>query len=482
MTGSSKRADAGRPDGEDPQGEDPTHALGGARIHYSDDSDSDEVPSDLSAPTLAPGVAPLNTDSDDLLSGSSMDTVPPPRDSSQTHSGRTTFVGGAAEGTQSGQDTQRGAAPGGGGTVSGASTEAGATVGLETVASVGRRLGDFELQRKLGQGGMGEVWLATQLSLARPVAVKVLPKALGQQAGFIDRFRREARSVAQLVHPHVVQTYASGIQDGTAYFAMEYVEGEDLQQMLRRQGALDFVEAGELAVAIASALGAAHEKGLIHRDVKPSNVMLDRSGAVKVMDFGLAKTIGDAPGGQDLTQSGLIMGTPNYLSPEQGRGDTLDGRSDLYSMGVVFYEMLTGAVPFRSETPAGLIFKHVYEPPPPAKGLRPDLPPFLEEVLDRLLEKDRDQRYASADEVLGDLHEFLDHVDHYVGGGARRPEAGSGRPRRSGVRRRSTSQASDRLDPYTPGVGEAPPASRPLRRRRRSRLPLVVGAGVVVVG
>ena len=287
----------------------------------------------------------------------------------------------------------------------------------------GRRcLGDFELVRKIGQGGMGEVWLATQVSLDRPVAVKVLPRALASQENFIERFQREAKAAASLVHPNVIQIYAYGIHEGTPYFAMEYVEGEDLQQRMRAVQQLDVREIVEVMIGVGAALRAAHEKGLIHRDIKPSNVMIDKNGVVKVMDFGLAKAT--SSGSKNLTHAGLIMGTPNYLSPEQGRGDPLDGRSDLYSLGVVMYELLTGALPFRADTPAGLIFKHVYEPPPSPKEVRPDIPPFLVEVTLKLLEKDPDDRYKGAAEFLADLTEFLDNWDHYTDGGERRPGSG----------------------------------------------------------
>jgi serine/threonine protein kinase len=292
---------------------------------------------------------------------------------------------------------------------------------------VSRRLGnDFELQRQVGQGGMGEVWLARQLSLDRAVAVKVLPRALATQPNFIERFQREARAAARLVHPNVLQIYAYGIDEGTPFFAMEYVKGLDLQQKMKRaRGPLEIHEVVGIMLGVAAALQAAHDMGLIHRDIKPSNIMIDdKTGLVKVMDFGLAKATSGGDASKSLTHVGLIMGTPNYLSPEQGRGDKLDGRSDLYSAGIVLYELLTGQLPFRADTPAGLIFKHVYEPPPPPGELRPGLPPFLVEITLRLLAKDPDDRYASGQELLADLTEFIDNMEHYAGGGARIPGRG----------------------------------------------------------
>ncbi|MCO5167794.1 MAG: protein kinase [Planctomycetes bacterium] len=341
-----------------------------------------------------------------------------------------------------------------------------------------RRLGDFELERKVGQGGMGEVWLARQVSLDRPVAVKVLPRSLANQDNFIERFQREAKAAASLVHPNVLQIYSFGVSEGTPYFAMEFVEGEDLQQRMRRGGGLDWPEMARIMIGVGSALASAHEKGIVHRDIKPSNIMIDRAGQVKVMDFGLAKAT--TGGNKSLTSAGLIMGTPNYLSPEQGRGDPLDGRSDLYSLGVVLYELLTGQLPFRADTPAGLIFKHVYEPPPAPLELNPEAPPFLVEICLKLLEKDPDDRYTSAHEFLADMTEFFDNAAHYQGGGKRR--AGSGAEdkervansgayasaalarRRPPERNAATEEITRPTRAADPGDDEDEPPRRPARR------------------
>jgi serine/threonine protein kinase len=281
----------------------------------------------------------------------------------------------------------------------------------------GRRFGDFLLEKKIGQGGMGEVYRARQVSLDRPVAVKCLSRGLATQPGFVERFQREAKAAANIVHPHVIQIYAYGIDQGTPYFAMEYVEGEDLQQRMRRLKRLALEEIVDTMIAVASALAAAHEKGMIHRDIKPSNVMIDKQGNVKVMDFGLAKA---ATTDGSLTSSGVIMGTPNYLSPEQGRGDPIDGRADLYSLGVVLYELLAGDLPFRADTPAGLIFKHVYEEPVSLLKRNKEVPPFLDEVTLKLLAKDPAERYPDAKALLNDLRDFMDNQDHYMAGGKRR--------------------------------------------------------------
>ncbi|MBI3724371.1 protein kinase [bacterium] len=330
-----------------------------------------------------------------------------------------------------------------------AQSDPGATEAMQRgeAPGVGRRLGDFTLEKKIGQGGMGEVYRARQISLDRPVAVKVLPRTLATMPGFIDRFQREAKAAANIIHPHVIQIYAYGIEDGTPYFAMEFVEGEDLQQRMRRMRRLTLEETVDTTIAVASALAVAHEKGVIHRDVKPSNVMIDRQGNVKVMDFGLAKA---ASTGTELTQSGIILGTPNYISPEQGRGDQLDGRADLYSLGVMFYELLTGTLPFTSDSPAGLIFKHVYEPPEPPRKRNADVPPFLEEVALKLLAKDPGERYADGKALLYDLREFMDNEDYYLSGGARRTPTETDKRRRSSLTTPSgRTVAAQRVDDTT---------------------------------
>jgi serine/threonine protein kinase/tetratricopeptide (TPR) repeat protein len=303
--------------------------------------------------------------------------------------------------------------------------------GFVRLSLLGRQLGDFVLEKKLGAGGMGEVYRAKQVSLDRTVAVKVLPRSLATQAGFEERFRREARAAANLIHPNVMQVYHIGIDTETLapYFAMEFVDGEDLQQRVHRLGRLPFEQSVEIMVGVASALACAFEKGIVHRDIKPSNIMIDRNDIVKVMDFGLAKATQDAGGAaaSNLTQSGLIMGTPNYISPEAGKGDPTDGRTDIYSLGVAFFELLTGQLPFTANTPAAIIYKHVYEPPPKPRDLAPDIPPFLEEICLRMIEKEPKDRYPNAKALLADLNEFKRNAPHYLQGGARRtPAIGGG--------------------------------------------------------
>ncbi|RME71064.1 MAG: serine/threonine protein kinase, partial [Planctomycetota bacterium] len=290
-----------------------------------------------------------------------------------------------------------------------------------------RQLGDFVLERKIGQGGMGEVYLAHQVSLDRTVAVKVLPRSLASQENFIERFQREAKAAANLIHPNVIQIYSIGVEQGTPYFAMEYVEGEDLAQRLKRQGRLGYEEAVDIVAGVANALACAYEKNIVHRDIKPSNIMIDKNGVVKVMDFGLAKAT-HGQEGLNLTQSGMIMGTPNYMSPEQARGEPLDCRSDIYSLGVVFYELLAGRLPFVADTPAALIYKHAYEDPPPIEQINPDVPPFLAEIVTRMLAKDPAARYQNPKALLLDLNEFRRNANYYLRGGRRRLPVVDGAP------------------------------------------------------
>ncbi|HVY62406.1 MAG TPA: serine/threonine-protein kinase, partial [Planctomycetota bacterium] len=280
---------------------------------------------------------------------------------------------------------------------------------------VGRQLGDFLLDKKLGAGGMGEVYRAKQISLDRIVAVKVLPKSLATQEGFDERFKREARAAANLIHPNVIQVYHIGIDPelGTPYFAMEYVEGEDLQQRIKRLGSIPYEMSVEIMAGVAAALSMAFERGIIHRDIKPSNIMIDKNEIVKVMDFGLAKATQDAQA-SNLTQSGLIMGTPNYISPEAGRGDPVDSRSDIYSLGVAFYELLTGKLPFTAATPAAIIYKHVYEQPTPPRQLNAECPPFLEEICLRMIAKEPKDRYPNPKALLADLNEFKRNAEYYL--------------------------------------------------------------------
>ncbi|MGL4513191.1 MAG: serine/threonine-protein kinase [Lacipirellulaceae bacterium] len=265
----------------------------------------------------------------------------------------------------------------------------------------GSRLGDYRLMRLLGRGAMAAVYLAEQQSLGRRVAVKVLNADLARDAAYVARFQQEARSAASMVDAHIVQVYEVGVAGDQHYLAQEYVPGGTLGQLVAKQGPLGPGQVLGVLCQVAMALAAAAERGLVHRDIKPDNLMLDRSGAVKVADFGLARVVG--PAASRLTQVGVTMGTPLYMSPEQVEGRELDSRSDLYSLGVTAYHLLTGDPPFVADTPLAVAIKHLQEAPEPIASRRPGLPASLADVVDRLIAKSPDARYASPRELLDTL-------------------------------------------------------------------------------
>ncbi|HZU37949.1 MAG TPA: protein kinase [Gemmataceae bacterium] len=267
----------------------------------------------------------------------------------------------------------------------------------------GRTLGDFHLVRCLGQGGMGQVYLAEQISLKRKVALKLLRPELACNATALLRFRNEAEAVARVMHPNIVQVYAVGEQDGLHYMALEYVEGCNLKEYLARKGRPDVALALSVMRQVAAALQRAAESGLIHRDIKPENILLTRKGRVKVADFGLSRCFGEGQEALSLTQSGVAMGTPLYMSPEQVQGHPLDPRTDIYSFGVTCYHMLSGSPPFRGQTAFEVAVQHVQTQSQPLCELRPDLPAELGAVVDRMMAKKPDERYPSAYELYQEL-------------------------------------------------------------------------------
>jgi serine/threonine-protein kinase len=270
----------------------------------------------------------------------------------------------------------------------------------------GRQLGDYRLLRRIGRGAMAEVYLAEQLSLGRQVAFKVLKRQLAADATYIKRFQNEARAAAALVHANIVQIYEVGHihvgpQGDVHFIAQEYVAGQNLRQLLSRQGPLDARLTSVIMRQVAAALHRAAQRGIVHRDIKPENIMLSAAGEVKVADFGLSRIAGD--GELNLTQVGITMGTPLYMSPEQAEGKALDPRSDLYSLGVTCYHMLSGRPPFDGETALAVAVQHVRTPPQRLETLRPDLPGGLCRIVHKLLEKQPDERYADAAQLLQDL-------------------------------------------------------------------------------
>jgi serine/threonine-protein kinase len=256
----------------------------------------------------------------------------------------------------------------------------------------------YVIKRKLGSGGMADVYLAEDQELGRRVALKLLDDRHASDEQFVERFRREAQSAAGLNHPSIVSIFDRGQAEGTYYIAMEYLDGRTLKELLIRNGPTPPAIAIDYARQILGALSFAHRNGIVHRDIKPHNIIVRPDGRLKVTDFGIARS-----GASQMTEAGSIVGTAQYLSPEQARGAPVDPRSDLYSLGIVLYEMLTGKVPFTGDTPVEIAMKHLSQVPDPPSTLRPDVPHDLDAVVMRALAKDPDQRYGSAEEMDADL-------------------------------------------------------------------------------
>lgn len=258
----------------------------------------------------------------------------------------------------------------------------------------------YTLTGRLGGGGMAEVYLARDGVLDRDVALKVLRGQFSEDDEFVQRFQREARSAAGLSHPNIVQVYDQGrAEDGTYYMAIEYVPGGTLKERIVEQGALSPAEATCVAQKVAEALDVAHHRGIIHRDIKPQNVLLTPKGEAKVADFGIAR----AASATVVTQTNLVLGTAGYMSPEQAIGERVEPSSDLYSLGVVLYEMLTGALPYEADTPIGVAMQHINAPPRSPREANPEVPEDLDAITVRLLSKDPEDRYPSADALARDL-------------------------------------------------------------------------------
>jgi eukaryotic-like serine/threonine-protein kinase len=258
--------------------------------------------------------------------------------------------------------------------------------------------GRYRIERKLGAGGMADVYLAEDQELGRRVAIKILNDRHAADDSFIERFRREAKNAASLSHPNIVSIYDRGEAEGTYYIAMEYLDGRSLKELIVGRGPAPIKISIDYARQILAAVGFAHKHGIVHRDIKPHNVLVGPEGRLKVTDFGIARS-----GASQMTEVGSIIGTAQYLSPEQARGAPVDQTSDLYSVGVVLYEMLTGQVPFTGDTPLEIAMKHLSEVPKPPSELRPEVPHDLDSVVLRALAKDPSERYQSAEEMDADL-------------------------------------------------------------------------------
>ena len=271
------------------------------------------------------------------------------------------------------------------------------------MANVGRVFANrYELRTEIGHGGMADVYLARDRLLNRRVAVKVLSPTFAADPAFVERFRREAQAAASLNHPNIVAVYDWGQEDDTSFIVMEYVNGQTLRDVVNRYGTVPPMEAARIGADIADALEFAHRNGVVHRDVKPGNVLITPEGGVKVTDFGIAR----AESSDTLTKTGAVLGTATYFSPEQAQGLALDGRSDVYSLGVVLYEMLTGVAPFTADSPVSVAYKHVREEPVPPSRVNPDIPGALDRIVLTAMAKDVALRYASAAELRAELMRF----------------------------------------------------------------------------
>jgi serine/threonine protein kinase len=267
----------------------------------------------------------------------------------------------------------------------------------------GKQFGHYQIVAPLGEGGMAAVYKAYQPSMERYVAIKVLPRHMVTSEEFVLRFRREAKLLAQLQHPHILSVFDYGEADGYPYIVMPFVQGGTLSELIQKRS-LSLADVRRIITQLGSALSYAHARGMIHRDIKPSNVLIDESNNCLLTDFGLARMV---EASIKITTSGTVMGTPAYMSPEQGAGSQIDPRSDIYSLGIILYEMVTGRVPYEAETPVAVVFKHIQDPLPSARKLNPNLPESLELILLKALAKNPDDRYQTAEDFVQAIQKAL---------------------------------------------------------------------------
>lgn len=272
---------------------------------------------------------------------------------------------------------------------------------------IGKTINGYEILSQVGQGGMATVYLARQRSMNRQVALKILPSVFINDEAYLQRFEREVRIVSQLEHRNIVPVYDFGEFESQPYIAMRYMPAGSVEELLA-QGRIPLPRVAGIVEQVASALDYAHQKGILHRDLKPSNILLDDGGGVFITDFGIARILGEGSG--TITTQGVV-GTPSYMSPEQARAEPLDGRSDVYSLGVMLFELVTGRRPFESDTPYSIAIMHVTMPPPPPRQFDPDIHPALEKVIMRALRKTREERFGSAGELAGALRQSLDGIE-----------------------------------------------------------------------
>ena len=328
--------------------------------------------------------------------------------------------------------------------------------------------GEYRIERLLGKGGMGQVFLAHDLALEREVAIKVLPPDVSQDDQVVRRFQQEAKTAAKLDHPNIIPIYRVESEGGLNYFVMKYISGTSLEDLLDKKEPLPVPEIQRILWEAACALGHAHQRGVVHRDVKPANIMFDQDGRVMLTDFGISKALQAATG---LTATGMIIGTPHYMAPEQGKGAPVDGRADQYSLGVVGYRMITAELPFSGDSVHTIIYKHIYEEPPLASAKRPGIPGSLTVAVSRALAKEPDQRFPT-------MEDFATAVWPEQPVAAPAKSRGAARPRS-----RATADAPTEITgaPTTP-ISTAQSRKPASPARRRSRAPAVIGLLVVAAG
>ncbi len=303
--------------------------------------------------------------------------------------------------------------------------------------------GRYELHRRLARGGMADVYLAHDRLLDRPVAVKVLFAEFASDPSFVERFRREAQAAANLNHPNIVGVYDWGQEGNQYYIVMEYIDGRSLAEILRAEGSLLPERAADIGIDVAAALGFAHRNGVVNRDVKPGNILISSSGQVKVTDFGIARAF-DEGVQENLTQAGSVMGTATYFSPEQAQGKPVDPRSDVYSLGVVLYEMVCGRPPFTGDSPVAIAYKHVQEPPAPLRDHKPDIDPALDAIVLKAMAKSTANRYPSAEDLRSDLRRYREGQRELAAGASGRRGARGRRHHGDADRRRRTRRDAGR--------------------------------------
>jgi tRNA A-37 threonylcarbamoyl transferase component Bud32 len=279
---------------------------------------------------------------------------------------------------------------------------------------IGKKIGQYKILEEIGRGGMATVYRAHQSSINRDVAIKILPSQFARDPNFKKRFRREARAIAALEHVHILPLHDFGTENGYTYMAMRYIKGGTLTNLMGKN--LPYERIIQLIGDIAKALDYAHSQGVIHRDIKPSNILIDNQGEALLTDFGIAKIVTDMPGGTRITTTGHVLGTPEYIAPEQAETGDIDGRSDIYSLGVVLYELLTGRPPYQAKTPLAVVLMHVNnEPPPTPRALKPDIPEPLERVVLKAMAKDPKDRYQTAGKMEQALKQALWEIKQPAG-------------------------------------------------------------------